>query len=176
MTVLLSAPLTILFVAVCIVSDVRTRRIPNVLTGPALLAGIALNAGIGGWSGLQGSLAGMAVAMVVLIGPFALGGIGGGDVKMMAAVGALLGPILVIRSLVAGLALGGVVTVAHLARQMRLKEKLASTGRMAVNAVLSRSVEPLRLPASGPTAVLLPYSVPLGIGTLGAIALSVVSR
>jgi prepilin peptidase CpaA len=164
------------FVGGCMVSDVRTRRIPNAFTGPAILAGLALNAWTGGWSGFEASLGGLAIAIVLLLGPFALGGIGGGDVKMMGAIGALLGPQLVLRALVAGLALGGVVAVVHLARHAQLGQKLANIGRMLANAILSRSFEPLRLPTTGPTAVLLPYSVPLGVGTLGVIALSVISR
>jgi Flp pilus assembly protein protease CpaA len=61
-----------------------------------------LNATFAGWSGLHTSLAGLGLAFAILIGPFAAGGIGAGDVKMMAAVGALLGPRLVLFSLVLG--------------------------------------------------------------------------
>jgi len=151
-------------------------RIPNRITGPAMLLGLATNGLLGGWHGMAMSLTGLTLATVILIGPFALGGIGAGDVKMMAAVGAFVGPNLVLSSLIAGLILGGVFAVYYLARNARLGEKLAATGRMVANAVLSRSFEPLRLPGTGPSVVALPYSVPLGIGTLGAIALSVASR
>ena len=160
---------TILFVALCVVSDVRTLRIPNLLTGPAILAGLALNATFAGWSGLHTSLAGLGLAFAILIGPFAAGGIGAGDVKMMAAVGALLGPRLVLFSLVLGLALGGVFAVVRLARISRLREKLGTLGQMIGNAVLSASVEPLKVSAQAEGAVALPYSLPLGLGTLGVI-------
>ena len=160
------------FVAVAY-RDIRTRRIPNALTGSGMCLGLGLNALASGWHGLGSSFGGFAVCTILLLGPFALGGVGGGDVKMMGAVGALLGPGLALKALTGGLVLGGVFAVVHLARASRLREKLSAIGHMLMNAALARSVDPLRVSASSPHAVALPYSVPLGIGTLGAIALSV---
>ena len=165
---------TLLFVAVCVLSDLRTRRIPNLLTGPAMLGGFALNLGMFGWSGAQASLAGFALALLILIAPFAAGGVGGGDVKMMAAVGALLGPHLMLLSLVLGLVLGGVFAVVHLARIARLREKLLDLRRMVANSMLSFSFEPLRVSSASPGAVVLPYSLPLGLGTFCVIVSSLV--
>lgn len=165
---------TLLFVATCVVSDVRTLRIPNALTGPAILAGLALNAWGFGWGGVQASLGGFALAIVLLLGPFAAGGVGAGDVKMMGAVGALLGPRLVLLSLLVGIALGGVFAVVHLARIARLREKLGDLGRMVANAALSLSFKPLRVSPTDPGAVVLPYSLPLGLGTLCVVVSSLV--
>jgi len=90
------------FVSACCVVDLRTRRIPNALSGTALLVGGALNALFFGWSGLLWSLCGMLMIVAILLAPFALGGLGGGDVKMMAVVGAFLGPRLAVLGLMAG--------------------------------------------------------------------------
>jgi prepilin peptidase CpaA len=166
---------TLVFIAACVACDLRTLRIPNVLTGPAILAGLLLNTLSFGWSGFVGSLAGCALAIGLLFGPFALGGVGGGDVKMMGAVGALLGPRLVLQSLLVGIILGGVFAVVRLAGSARLREKLLATWRMVANAVLARSVAPLKAPASEPNPVVLPYSLPLGLGTVGVLALSMVA-
>jgi prepilin peptidase CpaA len=160
------------FVAACMVVDMRTRRIPNVLTFPAILLALVLNAGERGAPGLLSSLAGAGLAMCVLVTPFALGGIGGGDVKMMGAVGALLGPRLALASLATGMVLGGVVMIAHLARRGRLREKLVRTTAMLSDAARAQSFEPLRLEASDPDAVSLPYSVPLGLGSLAVLVLA----
>ena len=167
---------TLLFLALCIVSDVRTLRIPNKLTGPAILAGFALNTWTAGWSGGQASIAGLALAVVLLLGPFAAGGIGAGDVKMMGAVGALIGPRLVLLSLLVGITLGGLFAVVHLARLARLRETLANLGRMVSNAVLSASVQPLKVSPAAPGAVVLPYSLPLGLGTVCVIVSSLMGR
>ena len=165
---------TLLFVALCVLSDVRTRRIPNLLTGPAMLSGFALNAWAFGWDGLQASLAGWALAIALLLAPFAAGGVGGGDVKMMGAVGALLGPRLVLLSLFLGIVLGGVFAVVHLVRIARLKEKLGDLGRMVANAAIAMSPKPLQISSQAPGAVVLPYSLPLGLGTVCVLVSSLV--
>jgi prepilin peptidase CpaA len=164
--------LLVAFVAACMVVDMRTRRIPNALTLPAIAVALALQARQGGCAGLVMSLAGAGLAMSVLVTPFALGGIGGGDVKMMGAVGALLGPRLALASLATGMVLGGAVMLVHLARRGRLREKLARTTAMFSDAVSGHSVEPLRLAADDPDAVSLPYSVPLGLGALAVLVLA----
>src|SRR5256885_11304778 len=112
----LIAATVVVFVAVCVVTDLRTRRIPNAISGPAMLIGIALNTAHMGTAGLLDSLSGLGVTIGVLLWPFAMGGIGGGDVKMMGAIGALLGPRLALMGLAAGVVLGGAAWGWHPAR------------------------------------------------------------
>jgi len=72
--------------------DLRSRRIPNYLTfGSAVLA-IAYGTATAGWSGLGIGLAGWAVGVLLFLPFFLLRGMGGGDVKFLAALGAWLGP------------------------------------------------------------------------------------
>ena len=159
------------FVALCMASDLRTRRIPNAITGPAMLAGAAFHVLYGGPAGLLASLGGLALGAAILLPPFAAGGIGGGDVKMMGAVGALLGPHRTLLGLATGLVLGGLVMAVHLARQGRLREKLTAIAVMIGGVAETGSVEPLKLSADAPGAVSLPYSVPLGLGAVTALVL-----
>jgi len=165
----LIAATVVVFVAVCVVTDLRTRLIPNAISGPAMLIGIALNTAHMGTAGLLDSLSGLGVTIGVLLWPFAMGGIGGGDVKMMGAIGALLGPRLALMGLAAGVILGGAAMVWHLARQGRLREKVMATATMFQAAALTRSLGSLRVSAADQGAVALPYSVPLGLGTLAAL-------
>ena len=88
---------------------------------------------------------------------------------MMGAIGALLGPQLALAALGLGMIFGGFIMLAHLARRGRLKEKLGDTWAMVAAASLARSVEPLRGPAADPNAIALPYSVPLGLGTVAVL-------
>ena len=74
-------------------TDLRSFRVPNALTIPALAAGVAASLALGGWAGLGWSLLGMLVGFSVLAAFFALGGVGAGDVKLFAAMGAWLGPM-----------------------------------------------------------------------------------
>src|SRR5262245_40960203 len=72
--------------------DLRTRRIPRVLTIGGAIAGVAFHVMTGGWMAGAASLAGWTVGIAILLVPFALGGLGGGDVKLLGALGAWLGP------------------------------------------------------------------------------------
>lgn len=91
------------------ITDIRERRIPNWLTGGAILIAWGLHLFLYGWPGLQHSLLGMAAGLAVYLPLFLLRGMGGGDVKMMAAAGALAGPkdwlgILILTALCGGAA------------------------------------------------------------------------
>ena len=163
---------TVVFTGLCIALDVRTRRIPNAVTGPAIVLGAALNLFHGGLHGLVYALSGLLITVVILLGPFALGGIGGGDVKMMGAVGALLGPRLAFLGLALGMILGGAIMILHLGRLGRLGQKLRATASMFSAAAVTGSLAPLRLSADQPGAIALPYSVPLGLGTLAVLLLA----
>lgn len=165
------APLIALtvFLASCCVVDVRTRRVPNAISAPGIVTGVLLNWLYFGTPGIVTSALGIAVMVALLFVPFALGGIGGGDVKMMAAVGALIGPRLALLGAAVGMGLGGVVMTVHLIRLGRLAEKIDALRTMFSSAVTTRSVAPLRVASDDPRAISLPYSVPLGIGTAVAI-------
>lgn len=73
--------------------DLRTRRIPQALTLGGALAGLAYHLMNGGWSAGLGSAIGWAVGIAIFFVPFALGGLGAGDVKLLGAIGAWLGPM-----------------------------------------------------------------------------------
>jgi len=72
--------------------DLRTRRIPQVLTLGGAAAGLVFHVLNGGWSAGAASIAGWAVGIAIFFVPFALGGLGAGDVKLLGALGAWLGP------------------------------------------------------------------------------------
>jgi prepilin peptidase CpaA len=74
------------------VGDWRTRRIPNYLTFGGALAGIVFQTVVVGWTGLVQALLGLILGLVLLLLPYILGGMGAGDVKALAALGAWLGP------------------------------------------------------------------------------------
>jgi prepilin peptidase CpaA len=88
------------------VTDVRERRIPNYVTGPAIVAGLLLHAISGGWRGLGDSALAGAIAGGIFLIFFLAGGMGAGDVKLMTAVGCFSGlsalPVVVISTAIAG--------------------------------------------------------------------------
>jgi len=66
---------------------------------------------------------------------------------------------------------GGLIAVAYLVRLGRLREKLVATWRMVTGSFLTHSWTPLKMPAGAVDVVTLPYSVPLGLGTVAALLL-----
>lgn len=92
-------------------TDVKTARIPNRLTLLGALAGVLANGVLPGGAGVGVALTGAAAGLAVFFPLFALGGLGGGDVKLMAAIGAWLGwPTVLLTALYTALA-GGVFAV-----------------------------------------------------------------
>ena len=77
-------------------TDIRTRRIPNVLTFGATIAALVFHGSTAGTSGLATSVGGWMVGAALFLPVFALRGMGAGDVKLLAAVGAWLGPLPVV--------------------------------------------------------------------------------
>lgn len=93
------------------------RRIPNALTFPAFFAGLIVSTVAGGWRGLASALAASLIAFSISILFFAAHAMGGGDVKLLAAVAAFLGmpyvfPQLIYTALIGGI-LGLIVAVWH---------------------------------------------------------------
>jgi prepilin peptidase CpaA len=97
--------------------DLKTRRIPQLLTLGGAVAGLIFHLWTGGWSAGAESLAGWVVGMIVFLPPFALGGLGAGDVKLLGALGAWFGPTealwLALYAGVAGLVLALAVSLSH---------------------------------------------------------------
>ena len=78
--------------AIACVVDLRTRRIPNVLTFGAAAAAVCFHIATRGVDGGVASVSGLVVGVALLFVPFALGSMGAGDVKLLGALGAWLGP------------------------------------------------------------------------------------
>ena len=104
---------------VAAVIDVRARRIPNALVAPLLVAGLGHAALVGGAATALASLVGAAAGLALLYFPFARGWMGGGDVKLLAAIGAWVGGVGAIHVLLLASIFGGVLSLIALARLQR---------------------------------------------------------
>jgi prepilin peptidase CpaA len=112
------------------VIDLRTRRIPNELTAAMTGVGIAMAAtGVGGVS-VAGSFLGFAIGLLLMMPGYGLGATGAGDVKLMAAVGAIVGPGLVVSAFLCTAIAGGLLAVAVAIHRRRLATTLTGTGRL----------------------------------------------
>ncbi len=112
--------------------DVKSRRIPNFITGPALLMGLLLHLLGDGWRGLLTSLAAALICGAIFLLFYLAGGMGAGDVKLMAAAGCIAGLPNVAYLLILTSLAGGVMAMVLAAARGRLKQTMANV------AVLSR--------------------------------------
>ena len=112
--------------------DIRTRRIPNALT--ATMAGVGFGLAASGLSGVSvlASVAGFALGFALMLPGHALGATGAGDVKLMAAVGAMVGPATVLTAFAFSAIAGGVLALTIAIRRRRLGATLAGTGKLIV--------------------------------------------
>src|SRR5580692_12667524 len=118
----------LLLVVIAAVYDIRFRRIPNWLVLTGLLAGVVLNTLLLEWSGVRASLLGIILAFLVYFPLYLLRGMGAGDVKLMAAIGALVGPSNWFGIFVLSGILGGVFAVLFLLSRGKLLNSLWNIG------------------------------------------------
>ncbi|MFQ6117624.1 MAG: prepilin peptidase [Candidatus Bipolaricaulia bacterium] len=104
----------LLMVVVAAGIDIRHRLIPNWLTLPGFLGGLVWHLARTGGQGLLFAMGGAILASVVFLIPFLRGGIGGGDFKLLLALGSFLGPWQGLRAAVAVAIVGGIMSLAFL--------------------------------------------------------------
>ncbi|MFA9556306.1 prepilin peptidase [Evansella sp. AB-rgal1] len=101
--------LLIAVLTVCVITDLKNRKIYNKVIFPALIIALLLNAIFYGWSGISSSLLGFVVGLGILLIPYLLGGMGAGDVKLLALIGAIHGITFVLTTAVYMALIGAVI-------------------------------------------------------------------
>jgi prepilin peptidase CpaA len=135
--------------------DLRTRRIPNLLSVAAVVTALALAVARAGWQGALVSTAGALTGLVIFLPLCLAGKLGAGDVKAMGAVGAFLGPVGVLLAAIYTLLAGGIAAaLALLAFRSRTRAGCDTAPQAA--SVRQRD---------------LPYGAAIACGTLAAVVL-----
>ncbi len=152
--------------------DGRRLKVPNWLTYHLAIGGLAFAAWSGGWAGFGMGLTGLVVGLALLLPLYAIGGMGAGDVKLLAGVGAWFGPGVVLGAFVVSAIVGGLMAVVMVLRSGRWRHHLGQFKRISGDIVLIH--DPARLAAEAaarkPTMLLLPYGIPLAIGSIAYFA------
>jgi prepilin peptidase CpaA len=142
--------------------------VPNWITFPMIISGWVFNTAVFGWEGLGTSLLGTAVGLALLLPAYAIGGMGAGDVKLLAGVGAWVGSSVTFYAFCLSAVIGGVIAVAmvlyrrgwskHQTQFFAILNEIATVGNPTELAAIAADRKKSML--------LLPYGIPIAIGTI----------
>jgi prepilin peptidase CpaA len=143
-------------------TDLRRRRIPNWLTAPGLIVGLAGNAVLGGWSGLKASLLGAGLGLALLL-PFVLvHALGAGDWKLAGALGAFVGPRLLLDLLLGSVFVAGIMAVVLVIYKGRVRQTMRNIGHILISLVTFR-LPGAQFTLDNPESLKVPYGVALAL-------------
>lgn len=148
----------LVFVAIAIYTDLKSRRIPNEITVTSLVIALIVQTVIGGTAGLLTALGGFAVGFGILFLLWLTGGGGGGDVKLMGAAGAWVGPLPILMIFIGSALFAIGCTMALMVRQQFSSPAQAMAASSSDDSA-----------ATGQKNVLkqsVPYAVPMGMATI----------
>lgn len=170
----LTLALSLMLVVACTVTDIRQRRIPNRFTFPAVALGLLVSFWSHGWDGLLSSGYGLATGFALMVIPYYVGGMGAGDVKLMAALGALIGFPAIAQVFLYTALVGGVMALYMAISRRALGRTLRNIG------VWTRALALMRLGGVTPrlgegelakSAGSIPYAVAIALGLVGHMLL-----
>ena len=160
------------------VTDIRSRRIPNWLALAGLGAGVAGNFIFGGTQGLVSSGLGFGFALLVYFPLYLLRGMGAGDVKLMAALGAIAGPKVWFVILLFSSLIGSISGLMLAASKGRLRSTLINVGFMAKELASFRApyVRRETLQLQHKESLRMPHGVAIAIGAILVFGVSLWGR
>ena len=143
-------------------------KVPNWLTFHMVLGGLAYATYVGGGSGLLWAFTGAVLGLALLLPLHAIGGMGAGDVKLLAGVGAWVGPSLTLGAFATSAVVGGVMAVVMVAWSGQYIKHWAQFQVIGHEILTLRNPEKLSAIAAErkPTMMLLPYGIPIAVGTI----------
>jgi len=158
--------------------DGKQLRVPNWLTFPMVISGLVYSGfvgGLGNWdSGFIGGFLGMIVGLATLLPLYAVGGMGAGDVKLMAGIGAWLGAEITFYGFCASTVVGALMAVAMVLYRRAFQKHYANFLLILTEWMTIKDPRELSKIAAErkPTMFLLPYGIPICIGCIGYFAYS----
>ena len=152
------------FLFLAVASDVRSHRIPNWLTLPAFLAALIVSPWAGAAGGFPQAVAGAALGFMLLIGPYALGGMGAGDVKALMVLGAWLGPEATFGAAVWGVIAGGAFGFILLALRGELISYAQRWSRMFIQTLSLRRIAYEQPTAESIASGGIPFAAAIAVG------------
>ena len=148
------------------VNDVRSARIPNRLTYTALLLALPLRTTLLGLSGLKSGAIGLLVAGGLFLLLFVMGAMGGGDMKLMAAMGAWVGSTQVVRLILVAALAGGVLAIGRIIFSNMVGQTLRNTVQLTCYRFTSGLQPHPEFNVQSPDSKRIPFGVAIAVGAL----------
>ena len=145
------------------VIDLRTRRVPNVLTAGIAGTGIALAITHVSGLGVGAAIAGFFIGLLLMLPGHVIGATGAGDVKLFAAIGTLLGPRMIVAAFLYTAIAGGALAVVVALRRRRLRETVEQTAALVTTG--GSNVAQIEHPSAGNRFA---YAPAIAVGALAA--------
>jgi len=143
-------------------------KVPNWITFPLVISGWVYSTALFGWPGLGWSLVGTAVGLGLLLPAYAIGGMGAGDVKLLAGVGAWVWGTVTFYAFCCSAIFGGVIALAMILYARDWRQHQRQFWSILTEIMVVRSPDQLAALAAGrkSSMMLLPYGIPIAVGTI----------
>ncbi len=157
----------VIILLISLVTDIKKRKILNIVTLPSILFAFLYFLITQGFEGFLFSGKGFLVGLGLQIIPYLLGGMGAGDVKLMAAIGALMGTSFVFYSFIYTALIGGAIAVLLIIKSRGFMNSIKAFYFNFTNIVLFRSnLGSMIIPKDKKSSISFPYGVAIVLGTL----------
>ncbi len=154
----------VIVLLICLFTDVKSRKIFNIVTLPTIAIGIVYYIYTAGVEGFLFSGKGFLVGIGLLLIPYMLGGMGAGDVKLMGAIGALMGTSFIFYSFIYTALIGGVIGLFIILKTNGFKNSIKS---FFFNVIFYRSnLGSMVLAEDKKSSITFPYGIAIVLGTL----------
>jgi prepilin peptidase CpaA len=167
---------SLLCATISAVYDVRSRRIPNFITLPAIASGLLLHGFFGGWQQLATAAAGGLICGLIFFVFYLAGGMGGGDVKLITATGCIVGLSLIQHLLIFTALAGGVMAIGLALYRRQLVETCHNMHALAVHHTIMGLTPHPQFNISNERTLRLPYALAIAAGSGLSLCLVVMRR
>lgn len=154
-------------ITISVIEDLKRQKIPNLVTFPTMVLALVYHSLTAGLDGLLLSAGGLAVGMGLFIVPYIMGGMGAGDVKLMAATGAIFGPMGILITSIMVVTAGGVYGLILMAVNPGYTASFLKRQWLALKTFLLTLQFNLIPPAKNENRPVLKYAIPIALGALG---------
>lgn len=172
----------VVFLLLCSYEDAKKKIIPNKYTVPVLLVGFLLMTLNNGLDGLKNSFSGFLLGFLIFFVPFIFGLMGAGDVKLMAAIGALKGFTFTLYSLLATSIAGGIMVIIYAIYKRQMLKTILNMFGLIIKPLAriiylntgNKRAEKLfnyfEKAKSDHSELYIPYAIPIATGTIAVLA------